>query len=214
MPERKYMGSSEREQEERKIVVALAASVAPFDKIAFDRAFALLESMYRERLMRKLYAMLHQWEIAEEILQEALFSAALSLQKFPPERLRTLELQAWLYTITIHKAYKYLEKKRPLELSIHSRVFDEEFLDRLEVPAQERPETAWEVVELNKRILNEMLKLPKQFQQPFFLHFFEGYSYQEIVAQLDLPEGTLKSHLSRARRQFKNAWKTTVDEEG
>lgn len=214
MPERKNMGSSEREISDQEIVVALATSVAPFNKAAFDDAFALLERKYRERLLRKLCAMLYYRELAEEILQEALFSASLSLQKFQPERMRQLKPQAWLYKITINKAKKHLERKKHPEMSIQSEGFDVELLDRLEVPMQERPETAWETLDMHEQVLGAILKLPAIYQKTAFFYFVEDYSSLEIARLLAQPEGTVKAHISRSRKLLQASLKMLVDEEG
>ncbi len=93
---------------------------------------------------------------------------------------------------------------------MQSKLFEGEFLDWLEASEQDQPETAWEVADLHERLLDAILKLPKQYQQPLLLFFFEGYSYAEIIAQLGLPEGTIKSHISRGKSLLKNA----INEEG
>ena len=214
MPERKNMGSSEREISDQEIVVALATSVAPFNKAAFDNAFALLVRMYGETLLRKLCAMLHRREIAEDILQKALLSTAQSLKGFSPERIRELKLKAWLYTITIHEAIKHLEKKRPFEVSLHSKAFDEEFLDKLEVPNQQRPETISEALDIHEQVLGAILKLPAIYQKTALLYFVEDYSSLEISRLLNQPEGTVKSHISRSRKLLQASLKMLVDEEG
>jgi RNA polymerase sigma-70 factor, ECF subfamily len=214
MPERKNMGSSERETSDQDIVFALATSVAPFNKASFDNAFALLERKYRERLLRKLCAMLCYRELAEEILQEALFSASLSLQKFQPERMRQLKPQAWLYKIAINRAKKHLEKKKLLEMSIQSERFDVELLDRLEVPMQERPETISEALDIHEQVLGAILKLPAIYQKTAFLYFVEDYSSLEIARLLNQLEGTVKSHISRSRKLLQASLKMLVDEEG
>lgn len=209
------MSSSEKEMSEHEIVLALVDSVerVPFDEAAFNDAFALLEGKFKEKLMKMLYSMLQNWETAEDKLQETLDNAARSLRQFPAQRIRELHLQAWLFKIAINEVKHDFRKKKPIQVSLQSKIFEGEFLDRLEVQGQERPETAWEAADIRERVLDAIRKLPASYRQTAFLYFIEGYHIVEIMAKLDLPEGTVKSHISRSRHLLKTALKILVDEE-
>jgi RNA polymerase sigma factor (sigma-70 family) len=56
-------------------------------------------------------------------------------------------------------------------------------------------------------------KLPDEARQILVLCDMQGFSYAEVAAILNLPEGTVKSRLHRARNAFKEAWKSLMREQ-
>ena len=201
---------------EYEILLALANSVEcnPFDKEAFDYAFVLIDRRYKESLLKMLYSMLQNWEAAEDKFQDTLGNAARSLRRFPAQRIRELHLQAWLFKIATNEVKHDFRRKKLIQVSMQSKIFEGELLDRLEVQGQERPETAWEATDIRERVLDAIKKLPVSYRETAFLYFMEGYHIAEIMAKLDLPEGTVKARISRSRNLLKKALKMLVNEEG
>ena len=71
------------------------------------------------------------------------------------------------------------------------------------------PEPSYDPREGNERdelVHKALQQLPEEFLQPLLLDLWEGFSVAEIGEALDLPEGTVKSRLHRARERFKQAW--------
>ena len=55
----------------------------------------------------------------------------------------------------------------------------------------------------NRNVLHSVLALPRKYRMPIYLHYYEGYSAQEIADILKIPKGTVCTNLSRGRKMLK-----------
>jgi RNA polymerase sigma-70 factor, ECF subfamily len=130
---------------------------------------------------------------AEDVAQEALLRAYRFFRGFQGG-----DARAWLLQIVRNTCYSWLEKNRPMELSME---FDEEL--HFEVSAT--PETLAMAGDDRKRLILALEMLPPRFREVLVLRELEGCSYKEIAAITSIPIGTVMSSLSRARRQLYSA---------
>jgi RNA polymerase sigma-70 factor (ECF subfamily) len=130
---------------------------------------------------------------AEDVAQEALLRACRFFRGFHGENAR-----AWLLQIVRNTCYTWLEKNRPLELSME---FDEE----LHQQPGATPETLAIAGDDRKHLILALETLPPRFREVLVLRELEGCSYKEIAAITSIPIGTVMSSLSRARRQLYSA---------
>ena len=126
----------------------------------------------------------------EEIFQEAFLNVLKSLPRFEGRS----KLSTWIASVTIHTCYQFLQKARKQEC-VGS--FDA-WLERRPEPGipsdvQEKLERSEDRRQLNRSIR----KLPPKYALPIQLFYMEGLSYKEIAEILDIPMGTVKSHLFR-----------------
>lgn len=102
---------------------------------------------------------------------------------------------AWLLTIVRNASRNHLRddpSRRTLPI------------DTVEVAAAgPSPERAAERAELRERLLAAMAELPEERRIVVLLHDLEGWTHAEIAARLDLPPGTVRSHLHHARRRLR-----------
>jgi RNA polymerase sigma-70 factor, ECF subfamily len=147
----------------------------------FDAAFNLARWLLRGRTD------------AEDVAQEALLRACRFFRGFHGG-----DARAWLLQIVRNTCYTWLEKNRPLELSME---FDEE----LHLQTCATPETLAIAGDDRKRLTLAIETLPPRFREIIVLREFEGCSYKEIAAITAIPIGTVMSSLSRARRQLHSA---------
>ena len=127
---------------------------------------------------------------AEDVAQEALLRAYRFFRGFQGG-----DARAWLLQIVRNTCYTWLEKNRPLELSME---FDEE----LHLQTCATPETLAIAGDDRKRLTLALETLPPRFREVLVLRELEGCSYKEIAAITSIPIGTVMSSLSRARRQL------------
>ena len=146
-----------------------------------DAAFNLARWMLRSRTD------------AEDIAQESLLRAWRFFRGFQGG-----DARAWLLQIVRNTCYTWLEKNRPMELSMK---FDEE----LHVQTSATPETLAMVGDDRRRLTVALELLPPRFREVLVLRELEGCSYKEIAAITSIPIGTVMSSLSRARRQLYSA---------
>ena len=130
---------------------------------------------------------------AEDVAQEALLRACRFFRGFHGG-----DARAWLLQIVRNTCYTWLEKNRPMELSME---FDEE----LHLKACATPETLAIAGDDHKRLTVALEMLPPRFREVLVLRELEGCSYKEIAAITSIPIGTVMSSLSRARRQLYSA---------
>jgi RNA polymerase sigma-70 factor (ECF subfamily) len=127
---------------------------------------------------------------AEDVTQEALLRACRFFGGFHGG-----DARAWLLQIVRNTCYTWLEKNRPMDLSME---FDEE----LHQQTFATPETLAIVADDRKRLTLALETLPPRFREVLVLRELEGCSYKEIAAITSIPIGTVMSSLSRARRQL------------
>ena len=138
---------------------------------------------------------------AEDVAQEALLRAYRFFHGFHGG-----DARAWLLQIVRNTCYSWLEKNRPMELSME---FDEE----LHLQACATPETLAMAGDDRERLIRALETLPPRFREVLVLRELEGCSYKEITAITSIPIGTVMSSLSRARRQLYSALKNPCHKE-
>jgi RNA polymerase sigma-70 factor, ECF subfamily len=130
---------------------------------------------------------------AEDVAQEALLRACRFFGGFNGG-----DARAWLLQIVRNTCYTWLEKNRPMDLSM-------EFNEELHQQTSATPETLAIVADDHKRLTLALETLPPRFREVLVLRELEGCSYKEIATITSIPIGTVMSSLSRARRQLYSA---------
>lgn len=119
----------------------------------------------------------------EDAVQEAILKAYTNLSKLRNEDF----FKTWLVRILINECYK-------IRLKSKAQVPYEEYMEKEEAPNQLQ----------DSGIRSAVLSLPEKQRMPVVLFYVEGYSVTEIARILHVPEGTVKSRLSAARKQLKD----------
>jgi len=132
-------------------------------------------------------------EDTNDLLQETIFKALSNKDKFEDGT----NIKAWLYTIM--KNIFINNYRRKSKMRITSDGTDNSFLlDNGQAEEPNRAQSKMIMEDLNK-VVNA---LPEEYRIPFIRHY-EGYKYQEIADELDLPLGTVKSRIFLARQELK-----------
>ena len=156
------------------------------------RAFEDLVIAYQHRVFGVALRMLRNRSEAEEIAQEVFLRVHRAVEDFRGEA----KLSTWLYAITSRLCLNRLasgERRMARE--------GEESLERLRGDAD--PAAHVERVELEAALQRAITELPEERRIMVVLRDFEGLSYEEIATALDLPLGTVRSRLHRARTDLK-----------
>src|SRR5215813_13110346 len=157
--------------------------------------FGRLVMQYQDRLYAFAFRLAESSQDAEDVVQEALLGAYMTLLHYPTARIRLLKLRAWLYKITLNAFRNQKRGARvlsvPLDVSEGSQVLDVQGND------EDEPERFFEVVERRQGVAELLHTLPEQYRVVVTCSYFEELSYQEIAELLDLPLGTVKSRLHR-----------------
>ncbi len=141
---------------------------------------------------------------AEDLAQDALLRALKALPDFRGES----SLSTWVYRITINtwKNRVRSEKRRGLWKMVSLNLFTgEESEEEPAFKAEEPPlDAGLESAEKGALVQKALLELDDDSRAVIVLREIEGQSYQDIAAALEIPEGTVKSRLSRARDALKD----------
>lgn len=135
-------------------------------------------------------------EDAQDLTQETMWQAHRKSDKYVYEK----SLKAWLRTMMTNR-FRDQKRKKSLKLV----AYEDAFLASEPLP-QTRPQTVEEEVEkrlLLEKVKEEITKMPEIYRRVIVLRHFDGLSYAEISATLDIPEGTVKTQLFRARKMLK-----------
>lgn len=135
-------------------------------------------------------------DVAEDVVQEAFVRVLKNLDRFDPR----FRFSTWLFTIAKRLYMNQLQK--------HSPHFDSEVLDLWQggQTPPDGPSIRDEVHGNLRRALDDaLLVLTKQQREIVMLFHQQNWSIAAIAEHLDMPEGTIKSHLHRARKRMKRA---------
>jgi RNA polymerase sigma-70 factor (ECF subfamily) len=158
------------------------------------RAFEELVITYQHRVFGVALRMLRNSAEAEDVAQEVFVRAHRGIAAFKGEA----KLSTWLHTIAARLCLNRLAGA-PRRHELHS----EGTLERLAQPGAD-PSAAVEQSELEAALHRAVAELPDDGRIVVVLRDLEGLSYEEIAAALDLPLGTVRSRLHRARTDLKD----------
>lgn len=160
-------------------------------------AFGQLMDRYRDSIYRTIKKMVSSKEDADDLTLEAFGKAFRSLESYRPK----YAFSTWLFRIAINNCIDHIRKKRLQTLSIDDPIetdSEQDFSRNLRAETL-NPE---EVVIREQRIelIRTMLeRLNDKYKLMIELRYFEEYSYDEISTELQMPIGTVKAQLHRAR---------------
>jgi RNA polymerase sigma-70 factor (ECF subfamily) len=155
-----------------------------------DRAFEYLFNRYSEAIKRLLLNRSVTVEDTEDILQETFIKVYVNLQRYSTD----YTFGQWIYTIARNTHIDF-ERRRQDDLSI-----DEKFTAH--AASTPSPEDNLINSQQRSQIENYILCLPEQYRTLFTMRFLEDYSYEEIAEKLNLPMGTVKTQIHRARERM------------
>lgn len=170
-------------------------------------AYAGLVARYQGHVYGLAYSFVGNWEEAQDIAQETFIRAYCHLDQVnDPGR-----FAPWLRRVAFSVSMNWLQAYRP---QLFSQLDGKVDLDTLEIP-DFRPGPP-EVVE--QRALAEAVRraveaLPPKYRVPLTMFHLNGLSYQKVADFLDIPLGTAKSLISRARAKLKDSLAAYITEE-
>jgi RNA polymerase sigma-70 factor (ECF subfamily) len=146
--------------------------------------------------------------IAEDLAQDAFIKVLNHIDRYRPE----FKFSSWLFKIANNVAIDHLRKRQLDTISIdgspHAATAAEIEATRFEIADQaESALDELEAKELGSAIERAIATLRPEYKACIMLRHVEGRSYEEIAATLDLPLGTVKTFIHRARHQLRELLK-------
>lgn len=167
-------------------------------------AFALLVARYQDRVYTLAYRLLGHSDDALDAAQEAFIRAYAALDRFDTRR----PMAPWLLRIAANVAYGMLRKRAPGQLSLDALSEGEADAALARSPGAEKipaadPEQRVTRAASDAAIRDAVLALPEPYRTVTLLHYLEEMPYETIAAALEMPLGTVKTYLHRARQRLK-----------
>jgi RNA polymerase sigma-70 factor, ECF subfamily len=157
-----------------------------------DVAFGLLVERYQRAAYAVALSVTGRHEDAEDAAQEAFLVALVRLDECrSPER-----FAGWLMTIVRNRSKNLIRRESLRET------------DQVPPGARSRaptPDRVAETAELRRFLEGALSELPEVQRQIVLLHDLEGWKHREIAERLELPSGTVRSHLHFARKALREA---------
>jgi RNA polymerase sigma-70 factor (ECF subfamily) len=152
-------------------------------------AFGTLVERYDRAVYHLAYRTVRDAEEARDVAQEAFFKAFRSLKTFRPEA----KFSTWIFSITYHACCDRLARRK--------RYSNEELPDRADPGIG--PEQEAIAGEEARRLRAAIARLPEKYRSVITLYHLQGRQYEEIAQVLEIPIGTVKTHLFRAKEQLR-----------
>ncbi|MFO7999960.1 MAG: sigma-70 family RNA polymerase sigma factor [Marinilabilia sp.] len=173
-----------------------------------QKAYAELMARYRDAIYFMLLKMINNKTDAEDLTIEAFGKAFKNLSQYSPN----YAFSTWLFKIASNNCIDYLRKKRNNHISIDGSYTSEEKESEPQVHLKdETPDPEEFMIREQKMGLMRTVvkKLKPRYRTLIELRYFKEYSYEEISEELDLPLGTVKAQLFRARELLFNTLKNS-----
>ena len=162
-----------------------------------QKAYAELMSRYKDSIYFMLLKMVNNRDDADDLTIEAFGKAFKNIHQYTPD----YAFSTWLFKIATNNCIDYIRKKRKLMLSIDKGYENENGED---VALEIKSDTIGPEEKLMKKQKMETMrevvdKLKPRYRTRIELRYFQELSYEEIATNMDLPLGTVKAQLFRAR---------------
>lgn len=180
---------SKNTKEDRKLVADA--------KKGDNKAFQTLLKKYRKSVYYMLLKMVKNADDAEDLTQEAFAKAFNSIEKFDSK----YAFSTWLFRIATNNCIDFIRKKRVQTVSIDQPVEGDDGSNmRFDVKDEELDPNEAMLKKQRKRYLNMAIeRLPEKYKVLVQLRYFQELSYEEVARELEIPLGTVKAQLFRAR---------------
>ena len=171
-----------------------------------EPAFRELIRRYERPVFSLIFRMVRDSTVAEDLAQDSFIKVLNHLDKYRPE----FKFSSWLFKIANNVAIDHLRRRQLDTISIDGSAYATtaaeaaassfELSDPAESPLDELASR-----ELGESIEKAIGSLRPEYRNCIMLRHVEGRSYEEIAATLDLPLGTVKTYIHRARHQLREA---------
>lgn len=175
-----------------------------------EKAFAKLMSRYKDAIYFMLLKMVNNKNDAEDLTIEAFGKAFKNLHQYSPN----YAFSTWLFKIATNNCIDFLRKRRGVYVSIENTQENGDNDSPIKLRSTE-PDPEEKLIRIQKAILMRKIvrRLKPRYRILVELRYFREFSYEEIAKELNLPLGTVKAQLFRAREMlFKMIESTEIDE--
>jgi len=169
-----------------------------------EAAYRELVRRYERPVFSLIYRMVRDRETSEDLAQDTFVKVLNNVERYRPE----FKFSSWLFKIANNVAIDHLRKRQLNTISTDG--------SRHATTAAEVEASSFDVVEPGQNALEQLTsqelgtaieravaRLRPMYRSCILLRHVEGRSYEEIAQMLDLPLGTVKTYIHRARHELR-----------
>jgi RNA polymerase sigma-70 factor (ECF subfamily) len=162
-----------------------------------QQAYAELLNKYRDSLYFMMLKMTNNATDADDLTIEAFGKAFKNLNQYTPD----FAFSTWLFKIAANNCIDFLRRNKRIQFADNFFDDDSEYADVPSNIPSDGLDPEEKIIEKQKiQLMHEVVeKLKPHYRQLIELRYFKEWSYEEIATELDLPLGTVKAQLFRAR---------------
>lgn len=165
-------------------------------------AFDELVARHQDRIYTAVTRFCGNPEDAADIVQRAFINAFRKIQEFAGDS----AFSTWVYRIAFNQAISFRRENRRTTVSIYAK--DDE--KAVEPAVESNPSEKLEGEETQKKVQQALETLEEGDRQIILLKDLQGHSYDDIAAIMQIPKGTVRSRLHRARLELKSRLKSYI----
>ena len=175
-----------------------------------DAAHRELIKRYERPVFSLVFRMVRDRELAEDLTQDTFVKVLSHLDRYRSD----FKFSSWLFKIANNVAIDHLRRRQldtvSMDGSPHAMTVDAVEATRFDVAdGSENALDEMEAKELGSAIERAIARLRPEYRSCIMLRHVEGRSYEEIASTLDLPLGTVKTYIHRARHELRRALEHT-----
>jgi RNA polymerase sigma factor (sigma-70 family) len=176
-------------------------------RLGNQQAYAQLLDKYRDAIYFMLLKMVNNPIDAEDLTIEAFGKAFKNLNQYTPN----FAFSTWLFKIASNNCIDFIRKQRTNTVSLDQSVDEGDSLSPSSLIQSDTPDPEANMINEQKiKLLRDVVtKLKPRYRTLIELRYFQEYSYEEISVHLELPIGTVKVQLFRARELLLNILKNS-----
>ena len=202
--DKKKTGShlSEKAQKDYKLVIRATQKKD-------QQAFAELMDKYKDSIYYMLLKMVNNNDDAEDLTLEAFGKAFNRLQQYTPN----FAFSTWLFKIATNNCIDFLRKKKKNVMSVDNRIPNNDGDDFMfEIKSEGMTPEQLAMNDQKIQLMRQYVKkLKPRYEILVEMRYFKEMSYDEISDELNLPLGTVKAQLFRAREFLFNIMKHSIE---
>jgi len=172
-----------------------------------QKAYAELMDRYRDSVYFMLLKMVNNKDDADDLTIEAFGKAFNKLHQYAPH----FAFSTWLFKIATNNCIDFIRRKKMQVYSLDKPIEGGDGSEiSVEIKSQSLDPEEWLIKKQKVKHMRAVVeKLKPRYRQLVELRYYKELSYEEIAQQLDLPLGTVKAQLFRAREFLYNMMKNT-----
>ena len=174
-----------------------------------QQAFAELMVKYKDSIYYMLLKMVNNNDDAEDLTLEAFGKAFNRLHQYTPN----FAFSTWLFKIATNNCIDFLRKKKKNVMSIDNRIPNNDGDDFMfEIKSEGMTPEQLAMNDQKIQLMRQYVKkLKPRYEVLVEMRYFKEMSYDEISDELNLPLGTVKAQLFRAREFLYNIMKHSIE---